>query len=189
MTTTTISPFLERKLARRFRTYDSDGDGFIEQEDFALATTRMADAFGCGGTPVGQRLTEFALQLWRQLAAAADVDADGRISLAEYKGAFAKGLLETPENFDKGYMPFLDAIMAIADTDGDGKLNPDEYVRWTGSLMRLPETDGREVFRKLDRDGDGYVTTTELLNAIHEYYFNEDPHSSGSWLLGALDPE
>ncbi|MGH8888074.1 MAG: EF-hand domain-containing protein [Egibacteraceae bacterium] len=184
-----ISTFLDRKLARRFKTYDNDGDGFIEREDFEQAAARMGEAFGHGpDSPARQRLADLCLQLWRQLATVADVDDDGRIGEAEYKAAFAAGLLETPQSFDEGYVPFLDAIMDIADTDSDGKLDVDEHVRWTGSLMNLPEVDAREGFRRLDQDADGSVTTHDLLEAIREYYFNDDPESFGSWLLGPLDP-
>jgi Ca2+-binding EF-hand superfamily protein len=184
-----ISPFLDRKLARRFRTYDNDADGYIEREDFEQAAARMSEAFGHGpDSAARQRLQDLCLQLWRHLATVTDLNVDGRISEAEYKGAFARGLLETPENFDEGYVPFLNAIMAIADTDRDGKLNLDEQIGWTGSLMNLPEADAREVFRRLDQDADGYITTHDMLEAIREYYFNDDPQSSGSWLLGPLAP-
>lgn len=133
-----------------------------------------------------QRL-ELALDLWSHLAAVADHDVDGRISQAEYKSAFAAGLLETPASFDHGYVPFLGAIMAIADTDPDGSLTVDEHVRWTGALMNLAENDAREVFRRLDTDRDGLITTQDLLEAIREYYFNDDVASAGSWLLGPLE--
>ena len=184
-----ISTFLERKLARRFRTYDTDGDGFIERADFVAAATRLGDEFGHGpGSPVRQRLDELCMGLWEHLSTVTDTNGDGRIGPAEYKAAFAAGLLETPTSFDAGYRPFLDVIMQIADVDGDGKLVADEHVRWTGSLMSLPENDARDVFRRLDQDADGFITTDDLLEAIREYYFNDDPDSTGSWLLGPLDP-
>jgi len=134
--TTPPSTFLDRKLARRFRTYDLDGDG--------------------------------------------------RITEAEYKAAFHSGLLETPESFDAGYVPFLHAIMDIADGDGDGKLTREEHVRWTGTLMNVPATDAREIARRLDADGDGLIGRDDLLAAIRAYYFDESPDSAGSWLLGPL---
>jgi Ca2+-binding EF-hand superfamily protein len=184
----TISTFLDRKLSRRFRTYDNDANGYIERGDFEQAAARMSEAFGHGpDSPARRRLHDLCLQLWRHLASVADINADGRISEAEYKAAFAKGLLETPETFEAGYVPFLNAIMEIVDTNGDGKFDVDEYVRWTGSLMNLPEADAREGFRRLDRDADGFITTHEQLEAIREYYFNDDPQSAGSWLLGPLD--
>ncbi|MDG4863044.1 EF-hand domain-containing protein [Streptomyces sp. T-3] len=185
-----VSSFLDRKLARRFQTYDTDGNGYIERHDFELAVTRLADAFGLkpDATPV-THLRELALGLWTHLAQAADKDADGRISEAEYKAAFAAGLLETPESFDAGYVPFLDALMDIADTDGDGKLTRDEQVRWTGALMNLQEPDAREVFGRLDKDTDGLLGRDEMLEAIREFYFSEDPHSAGVFLLGPLDAD
>ncbi len=178
-----------RRGARRFRTYDLGGDGFIEQADFQLAAGGLGEELGHKpGSPARQHATNLCLQLWQHLAQAVGTGHDGRISQAEYKTAFAAGLLVTPASFDQGYRPFLDAIMDIADVDGDGELTVDEQIRWTRSVMNLPETDSREVFRRLDTDGDGYITTRDMLGAIREYYFNDDPDSAGSWLLGALDP-
>lgn len=114
-----ISAFLDRKLARRFKTFDTDGDGFVEREDFELTVNRMGKEFGLAPDDEKlQQLRELSLGVWHQLSSVADVDSDGRISLVEYKNAFAQGLLVTQETFDAGYLPFLEAIMAIADTTG-----------------------------------------------------------------------
>jgi Ca2+-binding EF-hand superfamily protein len=185
--TTPTSEFLDRKLTRRFGTYDLDGDGVIERRDFQGAAEAMAEEFDQKpGTAARERLTSLCLGLWEHLAAAADHDGDGRISEAEYKAAFHAGLLERPESFDVGYVPFLHAIMDIADADGDGRLTCEEHVRWTGALMNLPATEAREIAARLDSDGDGLIERDDLLAAIREYYFNESPDSAGSWLLGPL---
>uniref|UniRef100_A0AAU2UZU6 EF-hand domain-containing protein n=1 Tax=Streptomyces sp. NBC_00003 TaxID=2903608 RepID=A0AAU2UZU6_9ACTN len=185
--TTPPSVFLDRKLARRFRTYDLDGDGVIERGDFRAAAEAMAQEFDQKpGTAARERLTSLCLGLWEHLAAVADHDGDGRISEAEYKAAFHAGLLETPESFDAGYVPFLHAIMDIADSDGDGRLTIEEHVRWTGALMNLPATDARKIAVRLDADGDGLIERDDLLSAIRAYYFDESPDSAGSWLLGPL---
>ncbi|MEV4312974.1 EF-hand domain-containing protein [Actinocrispum sp. NPDC049592] len=184
-----ISAFLDQKLSRRFRTYDRDGDGFVDREDFVSAAARLGAEFGhAPDSPVQQRMTTLCLGVWEHLVKVADVDGDQRISEAEYKAAFAAGLLETPAAFDAGYQPFLAAIMDIADADHDGWLTEDDEVRWTGALMGLPEADARAAFQHLDRDGDGYITTGDLLAAIRAYYFDEAPGSAGSWLLGPLAP-
>lgn len=183
-----ISEFLDRKLARRFRTYDHDGDGFIERDDFATVAARLGAEFGhAADSAVQQRMTALCLGVWDHLVKAADVDSDGRISEGEYKAAFEAGMLETPAAFDAAYRPFLDAIMEIVDADHDGRLTEQDEVRWSGALMGLSEADARAAFGRLDDDGDGYITSDDLLTAIRAYYFDEAPDSAGAWLLGPLD--
>ncbi|GAB2662824.1 EF-hand domain-containing protein [Nocardia goodfellowii] len=182
-----ISDFLRRKLERRFQTFDFDGDGRIDRSDFEASAAALAAEFGHDtDSPARHRLTELSLELWEALASAADTDGDATIEPAEYQRAFAARLLVTEESFELGYRPFLEAIMSIADVDGDGLLDADEYVRWTGALMHLPDTDARAIHQRLDSDGDGHITVEDLLRAIHDYYFDEDPDSTGSWLLGEL---
>ena len=182
-----ITAFLDRKLARRFRTYDSDGDGFIEREDFTQAGERTTRAFGLAcDDPKAVRFHRVLHGLWEQLSSVTGLDRDGRISVDEYKKAFANGLLETPESFDEGYVPFLDALMAIADEDGDGKLTLEEHVTWTGALLHLSERDSRTIHDLLS-DDDGLLATQAVLDAIREFYFSEDPAAAGNWLLGSLD--
>jgi Ca2+-binding EF-hand superfamily protein len=182
-----IGAFLDRKLTRRFQTFDFDDDGDIDRSDFEASAERTSDEFGHpADSPARQRLLALSLGLWDHLASVADVDRDGAIDLQEYKNAFAAGLLETEASFDQGYRPFLDAIMAVADADGNGFLDAQQHVRWTGALMRLPEADAREVHRRLDTDGDGLISTADLLQAIRDYYFDDDPDGVGSWLLGPL---
>jgi Ca2+-binding EF-hand superfamily protein len=183
-----ISPFLDKKLARRFKGYDFDGNGYAEKTDFEQAVARMCEAFGHGpDSAARQRLYDLTMQLWQCLVTTADANGDGRISEAEYKNAFANSMLVTPENFEQGYRPFCEAVMDIVDVDGDGRQSVEEYELWMHTLIDVPKADTRVAFRLVDKDGNGYITTDEMVEAIREYYFNEDPQSIGSLLLGPLD--
>ena len=182
---TDITPFLDKKLTRRFQTYDTDGDGYLERADFETAAGRMADEFGLAADdPDRLRLATLCLGLWEHLRTVAG--AQVKISQEQYKSAFAAGLLETEASFDAGYLPFLQAIVAIADVDGDGRLTADDHARWTGSLMNLPESLARDIHARLDADEDGLIDSADLLAAIREYYFDDAPDSAGGWLLGPL---
>ena len=184
-----MTDFLERRLARRFRAHDHDRNGFLQRRDFEISAVRMAEEFGHGSeSPARQRLVEISLGLWEHLRKVADPDTDGRISLAEYKAAFAAGLLETPESFDQGYVPYVNAVMDVADQDRDGKLTVSDEIRWMGSLMRVPEQDAREGFHRIDKDNDGFITASDLVEAIRGYYFDNSPDSPSRWLIGPLDP-
>src|SRR6218665_1779161 len=102
-----LSDFLERRLARRFRAHDNDQNGFLERRDFEISAVRMAEEFGHGPeSPARQKLVEISLGLWEHLRKVADLDTDGRISLAEYKAAFAAGLLETPESLHERHVTY-----------------------------------------------------------------------------------
>ncbi|QLY30184.1 EF-hand domain-containing protein [Nocardia huaxiensis] len=182
-----ISDFLARKLARRFQTFDFDGDGRIERSDFESSAAALAAEFGHGpDSPARKHLLDLSLALWDHLVTVADANADGVITLPEYQRAFADGLLVTEATFERGYRPFLEAITAIADTDADGNLTVTDHIRWTGALMHLPESDARAIHHRLDTDHDGYITADDLLQAIHDYYFDETPTGPGAWLLGPL---
>ena len=184
-----LTDFLERRLARRFRAHDHDSNGFLQRHDFEMSAVRMAEEFGLGPeSPARQRLVEISLGLWEHLRKVVDLDADGRISLAEYKAAFAAGLLETPESFDQGYVPYINAVMDVVDQDRDGKLTVSDEIRWMGSLMGVPEQDAREGFHRIDKDNDGFITVSDLVESIRGYYFDVSPDSPGHWLLGPLDP-
>jgi Ca2+-binding EF-hand superfamily protein len=77
--------------------------------------------------------------------------------------------------------------MDVVDTEGDDKMNIDEYARWERALMNRPESESRRVYSRIDTDGDGYITRQELLESIRDFYFDEGPDSFGAFVLG-LDP-
>ncbi|MFD9698865.1 EF-hand domain-containing protein [Lentzea sp. NPDC059081] len=183
----TITPFLDLRLGRRFATYDTDRDGYVEREDFDLASDRLTKAFGLREDDLpAKRFHEQLLGVWDHLAAVTDVNDDDRISLSEYKTAFADGLLGRPEAFDDIYVPYLDALLAVADHDGDGQIGVEEHVRWSEALMNVSPADARAAHARLDHDGDGLIGTEDLLAALRAYYYSEDPDGPGAWLLGPL---
>ncbi len=182
-----VATLLERKLDRRFDTYDLNKNGYIERSDFELAAQRFAEAFSAPeDSPAVTRLRDTLTRVWSDLVCASDADGDGRISREEYKKAFTLHMLEDQTELAEKYRPFIDALMDVADADGDGRIDLDEHIKWYTALMSITPDEARESFARLDRDGDGYVTREEIFQAVVEYYFSDDPEAPGNWLIGQL---
>lgn len=177
--------FLDRKLAQRFTSWDYDGNGYLQRVDFLRAADRLGDAFGHPqGSPHRQRMRDMHLQLWKGMAQLADANDDGRISPLECGVAFTKFALEKPGAFESAYAPFVDTLMSMADRDGDGKLDRQEFQTWIVTDFHLSDQDASTAFDKLDTNGDGRVTRNEIFAALREYYSSDDPQAPGNWLVG-----
>lgn len=180
-----MSDFLDRKLTRRFATWDRNGNGALEKDDFLQGADRLGEAFGYSeDSPQRRRMRDLCLELWQRMAEVADFDRNGRISPEEYGKAFGKLVLEEPGAFDAAYVPVIDALTAMADHDGDGKLDREEYRAWFVTAFGVGEHDVDVAFDKIDTDDDGHVTRSEMVTAIRDYYFSDDPEVPGNWLLG-----
>jgi Ca2+-binding EF-hand superfamily protein len=179
----TLSDFDEQKAESIFQVFDTDGDGVAGRSEIDLAADRAGKAFGHKpGSPAMQSLALANARLW-ELLAVADTDNNNEITLAEYKAALPK-LVANP-SFPAALNALFDALVQIADGDGDGKLTHDEYVRLFTARAGLSEDEADAAFNHIDSNGDGFVTAEELKATIREFYLNRDPASSGSWLLGA----
>ncbi|MGV9312841.1 EF-hand domain-containing protein [Streptomyces sp. NPDC003691] len=159
----------ERKIASRFAVFDQDGNGYIDREDFSGAAARLLAEFST--TPrcdKGQALYSGAEAFWQGMAGIADVDGDQRVSRQEFITGAVKRLRDNPERFAEIARPFLRAVIAVADTDGQGVT--------TGAAERVLTVLGvapdlaAVASRALDGDGDGRIREDEVLKAFAAYY-------------------
>ncbi|RJQ81956.1 hypothetical protein D5S17_03280 [Pseudonocardiaceae bacterium YIM PH 21723] len=117
-----ISAFLDRKLERRFRTYDLDGDGILTESDFAGAVHRVNEVFGMDDAdPKSRSLRETLTGLWRTLAGYADSDGDGRLTLDEHIKWYVSVLSIPADEATE--------IFHLLDRDGSGYLTGQEMSR------------------------------------------------------------
>ena len=106
-----------------FHRYDKDSDGVV-------TATELPDA---------------------SVRARFDQDGDGEVTIAEYR-ATVRGQTAPAESEGEaaeGEMSRLDAYIAAADTNGDGKLSREE-------------TGGARWFKRIDQDGDGFIGEEEI---------------------------
>ncbi|GAA1909879.1 calcium binding protein CalD [Streptomyces durmitorensis] len=160
----------ERKIAARFVTFDQDGNGYISREDFSTAAAALLTEFGATArSEKGQALYIGAEAFWQGMAGIADRDGDQRITKPEFVGGAVKRLRDNPARFAEIARPFLDAVIAVADGDGDGSVSPQEVERVLKALG-VPADIASAAGGSLDTDGDGRVTEEEIVAAFAAYF-------------------
>ncbi|MEU9803363.1 EF-hand domain-containing protein [Streptomyces sp. NPDC051000] len=164
----------ERKIAARFATFDQDGSGYIDREDFSAAAKAVLAEFGTKArSDKGQAIFGGAEAFWQGMAGIADVDGDQRVSREEFVTGAAKRLRDNPQRFAEIARPFLRAVIAVADEDGGGA-TPAAAARVL-SVLGTPVEVAGTIAAALDTDGDGRISEDEILAAFAGYCGVEAP--------------
>ncbi|MGW0712557.1 EF-hand domain-containing protein [Streptomyces sp. NPDC002643] len=165
-----VSSEYERRIAARFATFDQDGNGWIDREDFSAATKAVLNEFGTTArSDKGQALYIGAEAFWQGMAGIADRDGDQRITRDEFVNGAVKRLRDNPDRFAEIARPFLHAALAVADADGDGTATVEETARVLKALG-VPEEIATASAAALDTDADGKVSETEVVTAFARYF-------------------
>ncbi|MBP5906528.1 EF-hand domain-containing protein [Streptomyces sp. LBUM 1478] len=165
-----VSSEYERRIAARFATFDQDGNGWIDREDFSAASKAVLNEFGTTArSDKGQALYGGAEAFWQGMAGIADRDGDQRITRDEFVNGAVKRLRDNPDRFAEIARPFLHAALAVADADGDGRATVEEVARVLKALG-APEEVAAAAAATLDTDADGKVDEVEVVNAFARYF-------------------
>lgn len=165
-----VSSEYERRIAARFATFDQDGNGWIDREDFSAATKAVLDEFDTTArSDKGQALYGGAEAFWQGMAGIADRDGDQRITRDEFVNGAVKRLRDNPDRFAEIARPFLHAALAVADADGDGAATVEETARVLKALG-VPEAVATATAAALDTDTDGKVDEAEIMTAFARYF-------------------
>ncbi|MFG2194549.1 EF-hand domain-containing protein [Streptomyces sp. NPDC048639] len=165
----------QAKIARRFATFDQDGNGYISREDFNAAAAAVLAEFDVTARSMkGQALYEGAEAFWQGMAAIADTDGDQHVTREEFVNGAVKRLSDNAKRFAEIARPFLRSVIRIADTDGDGVITPEEAERVVRSLG-VPSDVCAMVAAALDDNGDGKITEEEIIAAFALYFTTPEP--------------
>ncbi|MFK7953116.1 MAG: EF-hand domain-containing protein [Ekhidna sp.] len=77
----------------------------------------------------------------------------------------------------------IGSIFDSFDLNDDGVISSDEYTDMF-LCYHIPIKHSAKAFVKLDRDGSGNVTKSELMEGVDEFFLSSDPKSRGNWLFG-----
>ncbi|MFI0812522.1 EF-hand domain-containing protein [Streptomyces echinatus] len=165
-----VSTEYERRIAARFAGFDQDGNGTIDREDFSAAAKALLAEFAVPArSDKGQALYSGAEAFWQGMAGIADRDGDQRISRQEFVTGAVKRLRDNPDRFAEIARPFLHAALAVADTDGDGRIDIADTVRVL-RVLHVPAGVAEATAAALDTDGDGRVGEADVVPAFARYF-------------------
>jgi Ca2+-binding EF-hand superfamily protein len=183
-----LTALQRRKLQLRFALLDTDGNGYLSQEDYDLVALRLCAAFGhLPGTEAYERVHNAYLTLWEQLRNRIDTDGEGRITLQQFMEGCER-LMEEEPGGDGVYRPLVDPVDLIfdmIDADRSGGIDLREFTTWMHAYGVGPQ-DTVEAFDLLDADDDGQLNREEVAAAADAFYSSSDPADVGNWLFGPL---
>ncbi|MGV4987745.1 EF-hand domain-containing protein [Streptomyces sp. NRAIS4] len=165
-----VSTEYERRIAARFATFDQDGNGWIDREDFSAAAKALLAEFDVTArSDKGQALYAGAEAFWQGMAGIADRDGDQRITREEFVSGAVKRLRDNPERFAEIARPFLHAALAVADTDADGRITVADTARVL-RVLHVPTALADTTAQALDTDTDGTITEPDIIPAFARYF-------------------
>lgn len=161
----------QHRIAARFSVLDQEGSGYISREDFTTAARRLLAEFRVPfRSDRGQALSGGAEAFWQGLAGIADVDGDQRVSREEFVHGAVKRLRDNPERFAEIARPFVRAVLAVADGDGDGRARTAALERVLRVLGVEPSA-AESAARSLDPEGSGRAAEEDEVVAALARYF------------------
>ncbi|MCD0449851.1 EF-hand domain-containing protein [Actinocorallia sp. API 0066] len=174
-----MAHFQRAKIRRVFDAMDGDGDGLLTKADFERLTERWVAIRPAADE---ERLRRVMMGWWETLRAAADTDADGRLTLDEVF-AVARELPAAPGAVYETAEAMFDAV----DEDGDGRISRLEYQKMIWAWTERSEH-ADAVFALLDGDGDGFLTRPRFTGLWYDFWATDDPAGAGAVLFGPVEP-
>lgn len=170
-----------KKLPNLFNLHDTDNDGVMRKEDFDVVAHNLAQARGveADSGEEAELHARFAAA-WDRMAGMAD--SDGGITLDGWF-AFWEHVLSTDGMYDQVISPIGDFVFYLLDQDDSGRVGSDEYMTFY-DVMGLDTASAEEAFSKLDQDGDGSLSRSEISDMLEQYFCSADPSAPGNWFFG-----
>jgi Ca2+-binding EF-hand superfamily protein len=170
-------------LERRFAVIDIDGNGVWQHEDGQLLTRRLCETFGRDpDSAAGRALATAQRALFDIMLAHMDTNGDRVISRDEFVAAVGPGIGHRA-GFDTAVEAAARSLLQVADTDGNGVLDPGEYTR-LAAVYGAHADAAERAFGRLDQDRNGVLDAAELTLAIRQFFASRDPDAQGSAAFG-----
>ncbi|CAL8293779.1 unnamed protein product [Boreogadus saida] len=163
--------YLSLKEKRRFDFADVDDTAGLNLPEF-LAFTHPSEVDHMADFTIEDVLIEY------------DRDGDGFISLTEFIGDVRGNGDSTPSQWE---VEETVRFKELYDQDKDGKLNPQEQLRWVApNSYGSAREEALHLVKEMDHDGDGKISEAEVLKN-EELFMNSEVTDYGRQLITSHD--
>jgi Ca2+-binding EF-hand superfamily protein len=169
-------------IFRIFTAFDTDDDSEITWADFTVKARGIGREFGLDdASPEVRALAGAYRGVWDYIRGA-DVDDDGVVTRAEFRVAHDSGRLTTGGLLAQWEVA-AEAAFAIADRDGDERLDKTEFGRlYRGAGITDPQV-AAIAFAEMDLDSDGGLTLAEFITHTRGLFTATDEAEKGTHML------
>lgn len=173
-----LSEFRTRKMNALFKLHDFNGNGSLSRDDFEMMV--RGGAMAAGLDPDEAVANDFGggMGVWENVSARCDANADGRVTADEFVRGYA-AWMEDRVAFEPVIQRNVTHFMNMMDLNNDGQVSRDEFIAKFN-------TGTAEMFDQLDSNGNGYITTDELLQHTMAFYYSEDPSEVGNYIVADI---
>jgi Ca2+-binding EF-hand superfamily protein len=170
----------KKKLTHQFSVIDSDRNGRIEWADYQRIVDKIAATrdYEPGSEPYETLLGQYRYG-WEQAQPFVE---DGGLTADKWL-AYSDALFSSPGIYDTLVRPTAGMIFDTFDADGDGKVSVAEW-RDFFRCYAVDPAEADQCFPKYDLNGDGYVSRSELVDLVGQFYLSSDPDAPGNLLFG-----
>ena len=180
-----LSEFQKKKMVALFGMFDADRNGVIEQADFEKVAQNIADArqMKPGSAERGQVVGKYR-SAWTALHNLADANQDGAISADEWIAAFTR-MLGSSDAYESVVGMLAGLVFETFDVDKDDYVQSTEFAAFV-KAHEVPNASPAAAFARLDVDGDGKLSRSDVLRLTGEYFKSTDPTAPGNALFGQI---
>jgi len=132
-----------RALKSKFREFDKNGDGLITKKEF-IANWKASPIDGLNGE-----------ELFKEI----DTNSSGSVSLSEFSAWFLK----------KAWGAIFNAFKKM-DKRNDLKIQMQDFLKACNSNFLCPVSEAKKLFKKLDVNGDGWLSFEEFRDGTENHY-------------------
>ena len=170
-------PQAAKRVEHVFDLFDIDGNGFIEATDVELMTNRVVAAATGSDEAAKDAIRAAFGRYWSTMATELDQNADGRISLDEFRP-----FVLSPERFGPAVEQFAEALSALGDPDGDGLVERPVFEALMKAIGFVHEN-LHALFDAFGPTAEDRVEAEVWRAAIVEFYEPDNAETHGNHLV------